>query len=57
VEDALRFIGFSATVQGATFTQIGAGNQWQIHSGVGGPDEIITLFNGAFVDPTDVQFV
>ena len=29
----------SARPEGATFTQIGATNQWLIHSGLGGPDE------------------
>lgn len=37
-------------------TQIGASNQWLIHSGLGGADETITLLNGASVDPTDVLF-
>ena len=41
---------------GATFTQIGATNQWTIHSGLGGPDEIITLSNSATVDATDFLF-
>jgi Ca2+-binding RTX toxin-like protein len=55
--DSLQFVGFGTAAQGATFTQIGATNQWQIHSGLGGPDEIITLMNGASVDPSDVLFV
>src|SRR5262249_33677287 len=45
--DALLFIGFGTTLQGATFTQIGVTNQWQIHSGLGSPDEIITFLSGA----------
>jgi Ca2+-binding RTX toxin-like protein len=53
--DSLNFVGFG-TAQGATFTQIGATNQWTIHSGLGGPDEIITLSNGATIDPTDFLF-
>jgi Ca2+-binding RTX toxin-like protein len=55
--DALQFVGYGSALQGATFTQIGASNQWQIHSGLGGPDEIITFLNGASVDPTDFQFI
>jgi hypothetical protein len=54
--DALEFVGFGTAAQGATFTQIGATNQWLIHSGLGGPDETITLLNGAAVDPSDVFF-
>jgi len=54
--DALQFVGYGTTLQGATFTQIVASNQWQIHSGLGGPDEIITFLNGASIDPTDVLF-
>ena len=54
--DALEFVGFGTAAQGATFTQIGATNQWLIHSGIGGPDETITLLNGATVDPSDVLF-
>jgi Ca2+-binding RTX toxin-like protein len=54
--DALEFVGFGTAAEGATFTQIGATNQWLIHSGLGGPDETITLLNGAAVDPSDVFF-
>jgi hypothetical protein len=53
----LQFVGFGTGLQGATFTQVGATNQWVIHSGLGGLDETITLMNGAAVDPTDVLFV
>jgi Ca2+-binding RTX toxin-like protein len=55
--DSLLFVGYGTAAQGATFTQIGATNQWQIHSSLGGLDEIITFLNGASVDPSDVQFV
>jgi Ca2+-binding RTX toxin-like protein/glucose/arabinose dehydrogenase len=55
--DSLTFVGFGTAAQGASFTQIGTSNQWLIHSGVGGPDETITLLNGASVDPNDVLFV
>ena len=54
--DTLSFVGFGTAGDGATFTQIGATNQWTIHSGLGGPDEIITLANGASVHPTDFLF-
>jgi microcystin-dependent protein len=55
--DSLLFTGFGTVAQGASLTRIGASNQWQIHSGLGGPDEIITFMNGAAVDPTDIVFV
>ena len=45
--DSFLFLGFGTAAQGATFTQIGATNQWQIHSGLDAHDEIITLQNGA----------
>ena len=54
--DTLSFVGFGTAGGGATFTQIGVSNQWTIHSGLGGPDEIITLSNGASVDPNDFLF-
>ena len=54
--DTLSFVGFGTAGDGATFTQIGATNQWTIHSGLGGPDEIITLSNGASVHPSDFLF-
>src|SRR5262249_8167169 len=53
--DSLRFEGFGTT--GASFTRIGATNQWFIHSGIDGHDEVITLLNGATVDTSDVIFV
>jgi Ca2+-binding RTX toxin-like protein len=54
--DVLVFSGFGTAAQGASFDPIG-GNQWQIHSGLGGPDEIITLANGAAVQAGDFVFV
>jgi hypothetical protein len=54
--DSLKFIGLGTTLQGATFTEIGATNQWVVHSGLGHPDETITLLNGASVDATDLLF-
>jgi serralysin len=51
--DSFQFLGFGTT--GATFTPIG-GNQWQIHSGFDGHNEIITLSNGAIIDTSDYIF-
>ena len=49
--DTLQFFGFGA----GTFTQIGATNQWVIHSVLpGGVDETITFANNAV--PTDFLF-
>jgi Ca2+-binding RTX toxin-like protein len=55
--DLLQFVGFGTTFAGATFTQIGATNQWQIHSGLDAHNEIITFSNGASVDPSDYAFI
>ena len=41
--DTLSFVGFGTAADGATFTQIGATNQWTIHSGLDAHDEIITF--------------
>ena len=54
--DALQFVGFGTAAQGATFTQIGA-NQWQIHSGLDGHNEIVTFSNAAAIHPSDFLFV
>jgi VCBS repeat-containing protein len=54
--DSFRFVGFGTAAQGATFTQIGATNQWQIHSGLDGHNDYITLVNGASVDASDYVF-
>ena len=54
--DSLQFIGFGSAAQGATFTQIGASNQWQIHSGLDAHNETITLSNGATVHASDILF-
>jgi serralysin len=54
--DLLTFVGFGTVAQGATFTQIGTTNQWQIHSGLDGHNEVVKLMNGAAVHPTDVLF-
>jgi Ca2+-binding RTX toxin-like protein len=55
--DSLQFAGFGTAAQGATFTQIGATNQWQIHSGLDGHNEIVTFSNGAAIDASDFLFV
>ena len=54
--NSLSFVGFGTAAQGATFTQIGATNQWTIHSGLDAHDETITFMNGAPVHPTDFLF-
>jgi hypothetical protein len=54
--NTLSFVGFGTAGDGATFTQIGATNQWTIHSGLDAHDEIITLANGASIDPNDFLF-
>ena len=55
--DSFLFLGFGTAAQGATFTQIGATNQWQIHSGLDAHNEIITLQNSATVHASDFLFV
>src|SRR5262245_13685068 len=55
--DALQFAGFGTAAQGASFTQIGASNQWQIHSGLDGHNEIVTFSNAAVIHPSDFLFV
>jgi Ca2+-binding RTX toxin-like protein len=55
--DVLQFLGFGTAAGGATFTQIGISNQWQIHSGLDGHNEIITLTSGATVDASDFAFI
>ena len=49
VGDALSFVGFGTAAQGATFTQVNATNQWQIHSGLDAHNEFITFSNGAAI--------
>jgi hypothetical protein len=53
--DIFRFVRFGTAAEGATFSQIGA-TQWQIHSGLDGHNEVITLLNGASVDMSDYVF-
>jgi len=57
VGDSLVFSGYGTTGQGATFTQIGATNQWQIHSGLDGHNEIISFSNGASINASDYLFL
>jgi Ca2+-binding RTX toxin-like protein len=52
--DSLSFIGYGA---GATFTEIGATNQWQVNFNGGASHEIITFMNGASIHPTDFAFL
>jgi Ca2+-binding RTX toxin-like protein len=54
--DSFRFVGFGTAARGATFTQIGDTNQWQIHSALDGHNEFITLPYGASVHPSDYVF-
>jgi hypothetical protein len=54
--DAIRLVGFGTAAQGATFTQVNV-TQWQIHSGLDGHNETITLSNGAAVHGSDFFFV
>jgi Ca2+-binding RTX toxin-like protein len=55
--DSFQFTGFGTAAQGATFTQVGVTNTWQIHSGLDAHNEIITLDNGASVHASDYVFV
>jgi hypothetical protein len=43
--------------QGASFTQVGATNQWVVHSGLDAHIETITLANGASIHASDFLFV
>ena len=55
--DSFTFMGFGTAAQGATFTQIGATDQWQIHSGLDSHNESITLNNNPLVHASDFFFV
>ena len=57
VGDTFKLVGFGTTAQGATFTHVGTGNTWQIHSGLDGHNETITLGNGASVHASDFLFI
>ena len=55
--DSLVFSGFGTVEQGASFTQIGTSDQWQIHSGLDGHNETITFANHAALHTGDFAFV
>ncbi len=55
--DVLVFSGFGTEAQGATFSQIGTTDQWQIHSGLDAHNETITLSNHAALQAGDFFFV
>ena len=55
--DSFLFLYYGTAAQGATFTQVGATDQWQIHSGLDGHNEVITLQNSASVHASDYFFV
>ena len=57
VGDNFLFIGYGTAAQGATFTEVGATNQWQIYSGLDGHNEVIALQNNASVHASDYLFV
>jgi len=57
VGDSIRFEGYGAAAEGATLVQIGATNQWQIHSGLDGHNEVITSQNNATIHASDYLFV
>jgi Ca2+-binding RTX toxin-like protein len=55
--DFLILSGFGTEEQGATISQIGSTDQWQIHSGLDGHIETITLSNHAVLHAGDFGFV
>jgi Ca2+-binding RTX toxin-like protein len=55
--DSLRFVGYGTAAEGATLTQIGTTNQWQINSADGLIHDIITLSNNASVHASDYVFM
>jgi Ca2+-binding RTX toxin-like protein len=55
--DFLVFSGFGTEAQGATISQIGSTDQWQIHSGLDGHNETITFSNQAALHAWDFVFV
>ncbi|MFH1346539.1 MAG: hypothetical protein ABIL01_35910 [Pseudomonadota bacterium] len=54
--DTISLVGFGSAAQGATFTQLNT-TQWQIHSGLDGHSEIVTLSNAAAVHGSDFFLV
>ena len=55
--DLLVFGGFGTAAQGATLSQIGTTDQWQIHSGLDSHNETITFSNHAALQVGDFLFV
>jgi VCBS repeat-containing protein len=55
--DFLVFSGFGTEAQGAAVSQIGSTDQWQIHSGLDGQNETITLSNHATLHAGEFVFV
>ena len=55
--DFLVFSGFGTETQGATFSQIGTTDQWQLHSGLDAHNETITFSNHAAPNTGDFFFV
>jgi Ca2+-binding RTX toxin-like protein len=55
--DVLVFGGFGTEAQGATISQIGTTDQWQIHSGLDLHNETITFSNHAALHAGDFVFV
>jgi Ca2+-binding RTX toxin-like protein len=55
VGDTLVFSGYGTVAEGATFTQVDA-THWQINSADGTVQDVITLADGASIDPSDLFF-
>ena len=56
--DFLVFSGFGTEAQGATFTQIGTTDQWEVHSGLDpNLETVITFSNHAALHAGDFVFV
>jgi Ca2+-binding RTX toxin-like protein len=54
--DIMMFVGYGTFAEGASFVHV-AGNDWQINSAYGGYHELITIYNGATFDPSDLVFI
>jgi hypothetical protein len=55
--DFLVLSGFGTEAEGATISQIGSSDQWQIHSGLDAHNETITFSNHAALHAGDYVFV
>ena len=55
--DFLVLSGFGTETQGATISQIGSTDQWQLHSGLDAHEETITFSNHAALHAGDFAFV